>query len=330
MEQALPIIFLMIMGLSLLIYVILDGYDLGVGMLLPLADDAQKDLMIASIGPFWDANETWIVLGVGVLLIAFPIAHGVVLSALYIPVTLMLFGLILRGVAFDFRVKAGSQRKAQWNRLFFVGSVLASMSQGWMLGSYVTGLTHSLVNGLFSALIAISLPALYIMLGAAWLMLKTEGELFDRAVKWARFAILPMGFSLLLLSIATPLVSTAIADKWFTLPNAIGLLPIPLSCLLLYGGLLWLLTKPALLRRGYAWLVFTSLVLIAIMAALGLAFSIYPDIVIGQINVWEAASATESLMFIFFGVCLTLPAIIGYTIFVYWIFHGKTSELSYE
>ena len=124
MEQALPVIFMLVMGLSLLVYVVLDGYDLGVGLLLPLADDDQKDLMIASIGPFWDANETWIVLGVGVLLIAFPSAHGVVLSALYLPVTLMLFGLILRGVAFDFRVKAGSRRKAQWNRLFFVGSAV--------------------------------------------------------------------------------------------------------------------------------------------------------------------------------------------------------------
>jgi cytochrome d ubiquinol oxidase subunit II len=330
MEQALPIIFMLIMGLSLLIYVILDGYDLGVGILLPLASEEQKDLMIASIGPFWDANETWIVLGVGVLLIAFPTAHGVVLSALYIPVTLMLFGLILRGVAFDFRVKAGSQRKAQWNRLFFIGSVVASMAQGWMLGSYVTGLTHTLVNGLFSALIAISLPALYIMLGAAWLMLKTDGELFGRAVQWARAAVLPMGFSLLLLSIATPLVSSTIADKWFTLPNAIGLLPIPLSCLLLYGGLLWLLRKPRFLQRGYAWLVFASLVMIAIMAAVGLAFSIYPDIIIGQITIWEAASATDSLLIIFYGVCISLPAIIAYTVYVYWIFHGKTAGLSYE
>ena len=146
MEQFLPIAFMLIMGLALLIYVILDGYDLGVGMLLPFADDQQKDLMIASIGPFWDANETWIVLGVGVLLIAFPAAHGVILTSMYIPITIMLLGLILRGVAFDFRVKAGDAKKERWNKIFFAGSVIASVSQGWMLGSYITGLQGNLTS----------------------------------------------------------------------------------------------------------------------------------------------------------------------------------------
>jgi len=229
MEQFLPIAFMLVMGLALLIYVLLDGYDLGVGALLPLATDDEKDLMIASIGPFWDANETWIVLGVGVLLIAFPAAHGVILTALYIPITIMLFGLILRGVAFDFRVKAGDIHKARWNRLFFLGSVIASGSQGWMLGSYITGLQSGLTNTLFSFLIALTLPALYVILGASWLMMKTEGALFDKAIKWAQAAIIPMGVGLLLVSIATPIVSQSIADKWFVLPNAIGLMPIPLS-----------------------------------------------------------------------------------------------------
>ena len=137
--EFLPLFFLAVMGLSLLAYVILDGYDLGVGLLLLLASDAEKDTMIASIGPFWDANETWLVLGVGVLLIAFPMAHGLVLQALYLPVAVMLIGLILRGVAFDFRVKAPLKYKHFWNRAFFTGSLMASGSQGWMLGSYITG-----------------------------------------------------------------------------------------------------------------------------------------------------------------------------------------------
>ena len=136
MDTWLPLLFVSIMGLALLIYIILDGYDLGIGILLPLADDNEKDRMIAAIGPFWDANETWIVLGVGVLLIAFPKAHGVVLTALYLPVTFMLVGLILRGVAFDFRVKAKSEYKRMWNRLFAIGSLIAATSQGWMLGKY--------------------------------------------------------------------------------------------------------------------------------------------------------------------------------------------------
>lgn len=330
MEYWLPVIYVSIMGLSLLVYVVLDGYDLGVGMLLPAASDAERDTMIASIGPFWDANETWLVLGIGVLLIAFPKAHGLVLTALYIPVTLMLFGLILRGVAFDLRVKAGDHRKGMWTRAFFLGSLLASLSQGWMIGAYITGLQNNFMSLLFAGLIALTLPALYVMLGAAWLMMKTEKLLFDKAVRWARFALLPMGIGLLLVSIATPLVSPVIAERWFTLPAAIGLLPIPLSCALVYFGVSYLLTRPELLQRGWGWLLFAGLVVICVMATLGLAYSLFPDIIIGEMNIWEAAAATDSLLFMFYGVAVTLPAIIGYSIFVYRVFHGKATELSYE
>ena len=138
-NEILPLIFMAVMGLSLLAYVVLDGYDLGVGILLPFADNAEKDIMVSSIGPFWDANETWLVLGIGVLLVAFPKAHGMVLSALYLPVAVMLIGLILRGVSFDFRVKARAERKTLWNRLFALGSLMAAMAQGWMLGAWLTG-----------------------------------------------------------------------------------------------------------------------------------------------------------------------------------------------
>ena len=147
----LPVVFLLLMGLAMLIYVVLDGYDLGVGILLRSATDAQKDTMIASIGPFWDANETWLVLGIGILLTAFPKAHGVVLTELYLPVALMLIGLILRGVAFDFRVKAQAARKPMWDRAFFAGSTLAAASQGWMLGRYVSGFGSGWNYPLFAA-----------------------------------------------------------------------------------------------------------------------------------------------------------------------------------
>jgi cytochrome d ubiquinol oxidase subunit II len=330
MEYGLPIFYELIMGLALLIYVMLDGYDLGVGMLLPLANERQKDTMIASIGPFWDANETWIVLGVGVLLIAFPKAHGLVLSALYIPVTLMLIGLTLRGVAFDLRVKAGHVYKSMWNKAFFTGSLLAATSQGWMLGAYITGLQDTSVSLIFSALIALTLPALYIMLGAAWLLMKTTDELFDQAVRWARTALLPMGIGLLLVSIATPLVSKVIADKWFVLPNAIGLLPLPLSCVLVFLGMVWLLNKPRYMKNGYAWLVFAGLAVICVMATLGLAYSIFPDIIIGRMDIWSAAAATNSLLFILAGVVITLPLIVAYTVYVYRVFHGKATELTYD
>ena len=327
MEYWLPLFFMFAMGLAMLIYVLLDGYDLGVGLLLPLATDEEKDTMISSIGPFWDANETWIVLGVGILLIAFPQAHGIVLSALYLPVTIML-GLILRGVAFDFRVKAGDSKKAMWNRLFFAGSLLASMAQGWMLGSYITGLKINITGIIFSSLIAITLPALYVMLGAAWLLIKTEGALYDKAVSWCKKALLPMGFGLLLVSIATPLVSASIATKWFSFPNFIALSPIPLVCLFAYFTIIRLLTNTQKLGER-AWMVYVLLAIICTMAAIGLGFSIFPDIVMGQLDIWQAAAATESLWVIFIGTAITLPAIIIYTVLIYRIFHGKADKLNY-
>jgi len=326
----LPLFFAGAMGLALLIYVILDGYDLGIGMLLPFASDDEKDVMVAAIGPFWDANETWIVLGVGILLIAFPQAHSIVLTSLYLPVTLMLMGLILRGGAFDFRVKAGDKHKAKWNRLFAFGSLVASLCQGWMLGAFVTGLTGDATSTLFAALIALALPALYIMLGAAWLLIKTEGELFNKAVRWGRMAVLPMGGFLLLISIATPLVSSAIADKWFTLPNAIGLMPIPIATALAYAGLIWVFNSKQILHNGYGWLAFVALMVMCVLASIGLAYSLFPDIVLGRISIWEAASATESLLFTFWGAIIALPMILAYTIFIYRVFRGKATHLSYE
>jgi cytochrome bd ubiquinol oxidase subunit II len=327
----LPLFFAAAMGLALLIYVILDGYDLGIGLLLPLANEHDKDLMIASIGPFWDANETWIVLGIGILLIAFPQAHGQILTTMYIPVTLMLMGLILRGIAFDFRAKAVSHRKRMWNAIFSIGSLITASAQGWMLGTYITGLGHGGLNYLFSVLIAITLPALYILLGAAWLLIKTEGDLFDRALVWARRAILPMGFALLLVSIATPLISQVIAAKWFSFPDGLKLLPIPLLSTALYTSLLWLLFDQRALRQpGKEWLLFGGLIALCVLAALGLAYSILPDIIIGQMTIWESASSTDSLLFTFWGTAIVLPAIIAYTFFVYRIFSGKTTTLTYE
>lgn len=329
MEYWLPILFFFLMGFALFLYVILDGYDLGIGLLLPLADDDEKDTMIASIGPFWDANETWIVLGIGILLIAFPTAHGQVLTALYLPVTFMLMGLILRGVAFDFRVKAGDQHKPMWNRLFFIGSFITTICQGWMIGSYVTGLQSSTFTILFSILIAVTLPSLYIVLGASWLLIKTEGQLFNKSARWARFALLPMGLALISVSIATPIVSESIAGKWFTIQNFIGLIPIPFTTLLAYIGVGWVLTKLEILKKGWEWLPMAGTIVICIMAGIGLAYSLFPYIIIDRINIWEAAADKNSLLFILVGVCLTVPMIIVYTGIVYYIFRGKASKLSY-
>ena len=227
-DDALPVIFMALMGVSMLIYVVSDGYDLGVGMLMHRATPQEKDVLIASIGPFWDANETWLVLGVGILLVAFPKAHGLVLGELYLPVTLMLIGLILRGVAFDFRVKAKAAHKPMWDRLFFAGSTLASASQGWMLGRYVSGFGEGWNYPLFAAAIAVALPMAYVLLGACWLVMKTEGELQQRAVQWARIAWAPMVGGLVLISMATPWISATVRERWFVLPEMIALMAIPL------------------------------------------------------------------------------------------------------
>lgn len=329
MEYWLPIIYMGVMGLALLIYVVLDGYDLGVGMLMPFATEDEKDMMVASIGPFWDANETWIVLGVGVLLIAFPVAHGMVLTHLYFPVTLMLMGLILRGVAFDLRVKAGDHRKTLWNRAFFGGSLVASMAQGWMLGAYVTGLQSSATGLLFASLIALMLPALYLLLGCGWLIMKAEGALMHKSISWARRAVWPMGIGLLLVSIATPLVSSDIAARWFNWPNVLWLAPVPLLSLAAYATIIYLLRHDELLDRGRGWILFVATMAICVLASVGLAYSLFPYIVIGQLTIWEASASVKSLQFALVGVVLTLPMILFYTVYVYRVFHGKATALSY-
>jgi len=328
-EEVLPLVFMAVMGLSLLLYVILDGYDLGIGMLLPFASSAEKDVMIAAIGPFWDANETWLVLGVGVLLIAFPAAHGLVLSSLYLPVTTMLIGLILRGVSFDFRVKAEVRQKRLWNRAFAAGSLIAALAQGWMLGSYVTGLETQPINIAFAALIALTLPALYLVLGAGWLLVKTEGALFDRAVVWGRKAVLPMGLALLAISIATPLVSATIRAKWFSLPNFIGLMPIPLATTVAFVAVVAVLQRVSSARPAYAWLVLAGTILMCVLAAIGLAYSLYPYVVLDRLTVWEAAAATSSLTFVLVGLVIVLPFTLAYTVFVYRVFRGKATALGY-
>jgi cytochrome bd ubiquinol oxidase subunit II len=327
--ETLPLVFMAVMGLALLAYVILDGYDLGVGLLLPFATDDEKDVMVSSIGPFWDANETWLVLGIGVLLVAFPLAHGIVLTSLYLPVAVMLIGLVLRGVSFDFRVKARATHKSTWNRLFTAGSFMAAAAQGWMLGSYLTGFDRSLWPMLFSLGIALTLPTAYAMLGAGWLIMKTGDALQRKAVGWARKVLWPMGAALVGISLATPLVSQTVFDRWFSMPQFIGLLPIPVACAIAFYGAFHVTSKPNVVAAGYGWVVFASTVLIFVLAFLGLAYSLYPYIVIDRLTVWEAASATDSLLFIFVGVAITLPAIIAYTVYMYRVFWGRATDLNY-
>jgi cytochrome bd ubiquinol oxidase subunit II len=324
-----PIAFMGLMGLSMLVYVALDGYDLGVGMLLHRAeDDADKDLMIGSLGPFWDANETWLVLGVGILLIAFPKAHGIVMGALYLPVAFMLVGLIVRGVAFDFRVKAPTGHKHLWNRLFFAGSTLASVAQGWMLGRYITGLGEGWGYQLFAAAIAATLPAAYVLLGACWLVLKTEGALQRRAVDWARIAWPAMVLGLALVSIATPVVSPTVRERWFTLPAFIALLPVLLATAAALLALRMVLGSSRVTGR-LCWLPFTLILGVFVLGALGLAYSLYPFVVMDRLTIWQAASSPAALGVILAGCAVTVPAIGAYTVYSYRVFRGKATVPAY-
>ena len=327
-DQALPVVFMALMGVSMLAYVVLDGYDLGVGLLLPRASSADKDMMIASIGPFWDANETWLVLGVGILLIAFPKAHGVVLQALYLPVALMLVGLILRGVGFDFRVKARDHHKPLWNRAFFAGSGIAAIAQGWMLGRYITGLAEGWQFLAFAAVIALLLPAAYVLMGACWLIMKTEGALQRRAVGWAKTAWPPVVLGMALISLVTPWVSTTVRDKWFSMPEFIALLPIPLMTVSALLGARAIMNSHRVLGK-LCWLPFVLIVAVFLLGAIGMAYSLYPYVVMDQLTIWQAASATESLAVIGIGCAITVPAIAGYTVYSYRVFWGKARALAY-
>jgi cytochrome bd ubiquinol oxidase subunit II len=323
----LPVIFMVLMGVAVLAYVILDGYDLGVGMLMPAAGDNEQSIMVASIGPFWDANETWLVLGVGILLAAFPVAHGIVLTALYLPVVAMLIGLMFRGVAFEFRVKALGWHRQLWNWLFWAGSFTASFFQGVMLGRYITGFESGFSYWLFAALVGASLCGGYVLLGATWLILKTTGALQQKAYAWARWGLLWVALGVALVSLATPLVSGTVRDKWFDFPRTLWLMILPLTTLGV-GGWLWLATGAN--RKGGDLGPFLAAIAIFTLAFLGLAYSIFPFVVIDRLTIWDAAAHPSALKVVLIGAVIVLPFIVAYTILSYRVFRGKATEKLYD
>lgn len=329
-EEWLPFTFAFLMGLSMLIYTVLDGYDLGVGMLTRGATLEEKDLMVASIGPFWDANETWLILGVGLLLVAFPAAHGIILTELYIPVTIMLFGLIFRGVAFDFRAKAPPHKKQKWNRAFFSGSLLAALAQGYMLGSYIFGFDDNFASIAFSCVIACAVASAYCLVGACWLIIKTENTLQKKSILWAKHHLLSSVIGLIIVSLATPLLSERIFDKWFSLPEILYLLPIPTLTGVLTITLYVLLRKMPFKHDKYCWLPFIITIMVYILSFAGLAYSFFPYIVPETMTIVEAASAPASLRTVLVGALIVIPVLIGYTVLAYYVFKGKATELRYD
>ena len=330
MSLDLPLVFAALMGFAMLMYVVLDGYDLGVGMLMPAADAREQDLMVASIGPFWDANQTWLVLGVGLLLVAFPAAQGIVLGALYIPIASMLAGLMLRGVAFEFRMKAEGWHRELWNGLFWFGSFLASFAQGFMLGRYITGFHSGVGYTLFSLLVGASLCGGYVLLGATWLVLKTQGVLQAKALGWARWGLAWVALAVALVSLATPLVSQSVQTKWFDFPRTLALMLLPLATVV-SGWLVWATTGR--IKRGEPepdWMPFAAAVAIFVLAFAGLAYSLFPFVVIDRMTIWEAAAHPSALGVMLWGVVIVLPFLVAYTAFAYRVFRGKARAGLYE
>jgi cytochrome d ubiquinol oxidase subunit II len=323
MSIDLPLVFAILMGAAILAYVVLDGYDLGVGMLMPAADEREQSTMVASIGPFWDANETWLVLGVGLLLVAFPAAHGIVLTALYLPVFVMLVGLMLRGVAFEFRIKAEGWHRELWNWLFWLGSFLASVAQGLMLGYYITGFESGFGYFLFALAVAGGLCGGYVLLGATWLILRTEGKLQQKAVAWTRWGLLWIAVGIALVSIGTPLASATVRERWFDFPRTFAVMVLPLACA---GVWFWIWHLTAKFKRGDKvadWKPFAGAVTIYVLAFAGLAYSLFPYVIIDRMTIWEAAAHPTALTFVLAGAVIVLPAIVGYTVFSYRVFRGK-------
>jgi cytochrome d ubiquinol oxidase subunit II len=294
-------------------------------MLMPAATEEQQSTMVASIGPFWDANETWLVLGIGVLLAAFPKAHGVVMGALYLPVVAMLVSLMLRGVAFEFRTKARGWHRELWNWLFWAGSFGASFWQGVMLGRYITGFASGFGYWLFAFVVGASLCGGYVLLGATWLVYKTEGELQAKARGWARWGLMWVAFGVALVSLATPLVSETVREKWFDFPRTLWVMILPVATAVTWV-LLWRATRSS--RRD--WLAYTLAVAIFTLAFLGLAYSIFPYVVIDQLTIWDAAAHPSGLRALLWGTAIVLPFIVAYTILSYRIFSGKADKKLYD
>ena len=327
MDFDLPTIWLIVILFAVTMYVIMDGFDLGIGILFPFVqDEHDRDVMMNTVAPVWDGNETWLVLGGAGLLAAFPLAYAVVLSALYQPIILMLLGLIFRGVAFEFRFKAPEKEQPLWDKAFIGGSIVATFCQGVILGAYNNGIaiegntfSGSAFDWLspFSLFTGFGVTVAYALLGSTWLIMKTEGELQHRILQLTRPLIALVVFALAVVSIWTPLAHPAIADRWFSLPNLYYLSVVPV---LVVASLYSLLQE---LRTGNDKHPFISALIIVLLGLVGLAISIWPHIIPPAVTIWDAAAPVSSLKFTLVGTLAIVPVILGYTIWSYHVFRGK-------
>jgi cytochrome d ubiquinol oxidase subunit II len=329
MEWYLPVIWAALLGAAVALYVILDGFDLGTGILFPFAQsERERDQMMDSIAPFWDGNETWLVLGGGGLWVAFPPAYAVIMPALYLPVFVMLLALVFRGVAFEFRAVAITSKK-YWNFAFAGGSTLAAVCQGLILGGLIQGI--KVEDGVFAGgpfdwatpfalLCGLGVTTGYALLGATWLVMKTEGAVAERARGQAKVVLLAVLAFMGVVSIWTPLAFERIAERWFSLPNIYMLWPVPL--LTAFSALMawrWL-------DQGREVPPFLAAIALFLLGYLGLVISTFPYLVPPVLTIWQAAAAPASQIFMLTGTLALLPIILGYIVFVYWVFRGKVRE----
>lgn len=327
MSYWLPVVWVGILGIAVAMYVVLDGFDLGLGILFPFNPaEADRDVMMNSVAPFWDGNETWLVMGGGGLLVAFPTAYGVILSGLYLPVLIMLLALVFRGVAFEFRW-VSKPKHGFWDIAFAGGSIVASFMQGVILGGLLQGI--AVKDGRFAGgsldwlapfplFVGAATVVGYALLGTTWLIMKTEGDAAVTARRHALWLLPVVLAAMAIVSLWTPLSIDRIWDRWFTYPNFLYLAPIPL----LTAGAAVICWRA--LKAGYDNAPFFSSVALFLLGFAGLAISNLPYIVPPSLTIWDTAAAPSSQLFMLIGTAIMLPIILGYTLFVYWTFKGKT------
>lgn len=327
----LSVIWFVIIVFATLMYIVMDGFDLGIGILFPTTQDADdRDVMVNSVAPVWDGNETWLVLGGAALFGAFPLAYAVIIDALTIPLTLMLIGLIFRGVAFEFRFKATPAHRPFWDKAFIGGSILATFSQGVVVGAVINGfsVTGRTYSGgpfdwltLFNLFCGVGLTVAYALLGATWLVMKSENPLQTRMRRVSKQLLLGLLAIIAVISLWTPMAHQSIADRWFSVPNLYFLMPVPLLVLVLSGGLWKTLNNanshntPFVLTLGLIFLGFS-----------GLGISIWPYIIPPSITLWQAAAPPQSQGFMLVGALLIIPIILVYTFWSYYVFRGKVQH----
>jgi cytochrome d ubiquinol oxidase subunit II len=324
----LPLLFAFVIAFGIAMYVVMDGFDLGVGILfLAAPSDADRDIMMNSLAPIWDGNETWLVLGGTLLIAAFPVAYATLLPALYVPLMVMLFALIFRGVAFEFRFRATRFRRL-WDWSFAGGSTLAAFCQGLALGAFIENVPvqgEAFAGGpfgflsLFAIASGLGLVAGYALLGAGWLIFRTEGTTAAFGRKLARPTLLATLAFIALVSIWTPLDQPEIAQRWFSVPNILFLWPVPLLTAFL-AFLIW-----RTIDRAHDALPLLFSTLLFLLALLGLGISIFPYAVPRSITIWQAAASTPTLQFVGVGVLIILPIILTYLGYAHWVFRGKTT-----